>query len=87
MRRAGRALGIAIASATHLCDLEVVAVGGGLSQAGSLLFEPLEEALRTHVGLDFAPGRGGGLAAARPERGAGGGGRAAVRRRPVLGAE
>jgi len=54
MRRAGRALGIAIASATHLCDLEVVAVGGGLSQAGSLLFDPLEEALRTHVGLDFA---------------------------------
>jgi glucokinase len=54
MRRAGRALGIAIASATHLCDLEVVAVGGGLSQAGSLLFEPLEEGLRTHVGLDFA---------------------------------
>ena len=54
MRRAGRALGIAIASATHLCDLEVVAIGGGLSQAGPLLFEPLEEALRTHVGLDFA---------------------------------
>jgi glucokinase len=54
MRRAGRALGIAIASATHLCDLEVVSVGGGLSQAGSLLFDPLEEFLRTHVGLDFA---------------------------------
>jgi glucokinase len=54
MRRAGRALGIAIASATHLCDLEVVAVGGGLAQAGSLLFDPLEEALRTHVGLDYA---------------------------------
>jgi len=54
MRRAGHALGIAIASATHLCDLEVVPVGGGLSQAGSLLFEPLEEALRRHVGLDFA---------------------------------
>ena len=45
MRRAGRALGIAIASATNLCDLEVVAIGGGLSQAGSLLFDPLEEAL------------------------------------------
>src|SRR5215469_10365316 len=56
LRRAGGALGIAIASATHLCDLEVVAVGGGLSQAGSLLFDPLEEALRTHVGLDFARG-------------------------------
>jgi glucokinase len=54
MRRAGHALGIAIASATHLCDLEVVSIGGGLSQAGSLLFDPLEEALRRHVGLDFA---------------------------------
>ncbi len=54
MRRAGHALGIAIASAAHLCDLEVVPIGGGLSQAGSLLFDPLEEALRRHVGLDFA---------------------------------
>lgn len=54
MRRAGRALGIAIASATHLCDLEVVAVGGGLSQAGSVLFEPLQEALQAHARLEFA---------------------------------
>jgi glucokinase len=54
MRRAGHALGIAIASATDLCDLEVVSIGGGLSQTGSLLFDPLEEALRRHVGLDFA---------------------------------
>jgi glucokinase len=53
MRRAGRALGIAIASATSLCDLEVVSVGGGLSQAGPLLFDPLEEALRTHARLEF----------------------------------
>ena len=54
MRRAGRALGIAIASATHLCDLEVVAIGGGLAQAGPLLFDPLEEALRIHVGLVYS---------------------------------
>jgi glucokinase len=54
MRRAGRALGIAIASATNLCDLDVVAVGGGLSQAGALLFEPLQEALAAHAMLDFA---------------------------------
>jgi glucokinase len=53
MRRAGRALGIAIASATALCDLEVVSVGGGLSQAGPLLFDPLEEALRAYARLDF----------------------------------
>jgi glucokinase len=56
MNRAGRALGIAIASVTHLCDLEVVAVGGGLSQAGPVLFGPLEEALRAHLGLDYARG-------------------------------
>lgn len=54
MQRAGRALGIAIASAACLCDLEVVSVGGGLSQAGPLLFEPLEEALRAHARLGFA---------------------------------
>jgi len=54
LRRAGLALGIAIASATSLCDLEVVAIGGGLSQAGSLLFGPLEQALRAHTRLAFA---------------------------------
>ena len=54
MRRAGRAIGIAIASATHLCDLQVVAIGGGLSQAGSLLLGPVDEAVRIYARLDFA---------------------------------
>jgi glucokinase len=54
LRRAGRALGIGIASATDLCDLQVVAIGGGLSQAGALLFDPLQEALAVHARLDFA---------------------------------
>ena len=54
MRRAGGALGIAIASAVQLCDVEVVSIGGGLAQAGPLLFEPLDEALRTHARLDYA---------------------------------
>ncbi|MCO5992751.1 ROK family protein [Actinoallomurus rhizosphaericola] len=54
MNRAGWALGVAIASATHLCDLEVVAIGGGLSQAGPLLFRPLEDTLRAHARMDFA---------------------------------
>jgi glucokinase len=53
MRRAGRALGIAIASATYLCDLEVVSIGGGLSQAGHILFDPLEETLHAHAKLPF----------------------------------
>jgi glucokinase len=54
MRRGGRALGIAIASATYLGDLEVVSIGGGLSQAGAVLFDPLEESLRAHTKLEFA---------------------------------
>jgi glucokinase len=53
MRRAGRALGLAIASAAYLCDLEVVSIGGGLSQAGAVLFEPLEESLHAHARLEF----------------------------------
>lgn len=54
LNRAGRALGLAITSATLLCDLEVVAIGGGLSQAGPLLFNPLEATLRERIGLEFA---------------------------------
>ncbi|MFD8530844.1 ROK family protein [Streptosporangium canum] len=54
MSRAGRALGLAIASATNLCDLDVVTIGGGLSQAGPLLFDPLEAALRDHTRMEFA---------------------------------
>lgn len=54
LQRAGRALGIALASVTHLCDLEVVAVGGRLSQAGPLLFKPLEEHFRRHAWLEYA---------------------------------
>ncbi|WP_312888426.1 ROK family protein [Nonomuraea rhodomycinica] len=54
MRRAGHALGVAIASATHLCDLDLVTVGGGVAQAGEPLFGPLEEALRAHARMGFA---------------------------------
>lgn len=54
LTRAGRALGIAIASAAVLCDLELAAIGGGLAEAGPLLFDPLAESLRERVGLEFA---------------------------------
>ncbi len=54
MARAGKALGIAIASAVAVCDVELVCLGGGLSQAGDLLWEPLHAAYRTHAGLSFA---------------------------------
>ncbi len=54
MERAGRAIGVAIASATHLLDLEVVAIGGGLSQVGPLLFNHIEDSFRRHARMEFA---------------------------------
>lgn len=54
LTRAGEAIGIALASVTHLLDLEVVAIGGGLAQAGPLLFGPLEAAFRRHARMAFA---------------------------------
>ncbi|SDH21820.1 glucokinase [Sinosporangium album] len=54
MARAGHALGLAIASASHLCDLDVVTIGGGVSQAGHVLFGPLDVTLREHARMDFA---------------------------------
>ncbi|NBQ43121.1 MAG: ROK family protein, partial [Mycobacteriaceae bacterium] len=35
-----------------VCDLDLVVVGGGVAKSGPLLFEPLDGALRHHVGLD-----------------------------------
>lgn len=54
--RAGDALGVAIGSAAHLLELEVVAIGGGLSMAGELLLGPARAAFARHVHMDFAVG-------------------------------
>lgn len=54
LHRAGRALGVGIASAVALCDVDLVCVGGGLSQAGQVLWEPLQEAFARHARLSFA---------------------------------
>jgi glucokinase len=54
LTRAGNAIGVALASAMHLVDVDVVCIGGGLAQAGPLLFTPIEEALRRHVGMPWA---------------------------------
>jgi glucokinase len=51
--RAGRALGRGIASAAALLDLDRVVVGGGVSQAGSLLFDPLRAELARSGRLSF----------------------------------
>ena len=51
--RAGRALGVGIASAVALLDVRVVAVGGGISQAPSL-WPTLRRTLAEHSKLAFA---------------------------------
>lgn len=53
---AGRALGAGIASLAHLFNPEVIAIGGGVTAAGDLLFAPLHEALAVHLLAPFAAG-------------------------------
>ena len=47
--RAGKYLGICVASFLHTFDPSIVIFGGGVSQSGPLLFEPFETSLRAHV--------------------------------------
>jgi glucokinase len=51
--RAGRALGVAFAGVAALLDLRLVVVGGGLSQAGASLWQPLRAAVAEHARLPF----------------------------------
>ena len=51
--RAGRAVGVAVASIVAALDLELVVVGGGIAQSGEVFFGPLNEAFTEHAGMDF----------------------------------
>lgn len=52
--RSARALGLGIAGAVTLLDLDRVVIGGGVAQALDLLAEPLEASYRRFAGLGFA---------------------------------
>ena len=52
-RRGARAVAAMIASVAATCDLDLVVIGGGVANAGPVLFEPLREALSDYAGLDF----------------------------------
>jgi glucokinase len=52
--RAGRLLGLGIASAVATLDVDLVVIGGGITQAGSLLFDPLRAAYAEHARIGFA---------------------------------
>jgi glucokinase len=47
--RAGKYLGIAVASFLHVFNPSILIFGGGVSHAGPLLFEPFEASLRERV--------------------------------------
>ncbi|ORV95767.1 ROK family protein [Mycobacterium kyorinense] len=55
-RRGADALAAMIASVAAVCDLDAVVVGGGVANAGRLLFDPLRAAVADHAGLDFIRG-------------------------------
>ncbi len=48
-RRAGEYLGIGVASFLHAFDPSILIFGGGVSQAGRILFDPFEESLKKRV--------------------------------------
>ncbi|MCG8916680.1 ROK family protein [Actinokineospora sp. PR83] len=54
--RAGRAVGLAIAGTAALCDLELAVVGGGVAQAGDLLFDPIRATVAEYATMDFTRG-------------------------------
>ncbi len=52
-RRGATAVAAMIASVGAVCDLDLVVIGGGVAKSGSLLFDPVREALHAYAGLDF----------------------------------
>lgn len=52
--RAGRALGVAIASAVNLTDVAVVTIGGGVVSAGRPLLDPMARAYAERARLPFS---------------------------------
>lgn len=54
--RGAEAIAVAIASAAAVCDLDLVVLGGGVANAGEVLFGPLRAALPRYAGLSFLRG-------------------------------
>lgn len=55
-RRGAQAVAAMIASVGAVCDLDLVVIGGGVVNAGPVLFDPLREELAAYAGLDFIRG-------------------------------
>lgn len=57
LHRAATALGMAVAGAVTLLDLEIVVIGGGVMNSYDLIAGPLDEAYRRYAALDYAAAR------------------------------
>ncbi|WP_461030522.1 ROK family protein, partial [Streptomyces sparsus] len=54
--RAARAVAAAVAATAALVEIDIAVIGGGVAQAGDLLFDPLRAALRDYATLSFVRG-------------------------------
>jgi glucokinase len=54
--RAGRAIGSMLAGLATVCDVRVAVVGGGVANAGELLFGPVRAAVERYGGLSYTGG-------------------------------
>ncbi len=51
--RGGRAVGLAVVATAAVCDLDLAVIGGGVAQAGDLLFTPVRQTLAEHARLSY----------------------------------
>ncbi len=55
LNRAGRAVGFGVINVAHLVNLDMVVIGGGIANAGDLLFDPLRATVESHLLESTAP--------------------------------
>ena len=56
LARSGRAVGTVVGSVVALLDVRIVVVGGGLSQSGPALWDPLQQAFAAQARLPYLAG-------------------------------
>jgi glucokinase len=54
--RAGRAIGSMLAGLATVCDVRVAVIGGGVANAGELLFAPIRDSFDRYAAFDYARG-------------------------------
>ncbi len=55
LERAGRAVGFGVINVAHLVNLDTVVIGGGIANAGDLLFDSIRTTVREHLLESTAP--------------------------------